>query len=230
MIEAEWLACTDPHLMLEYLRSKPIDRKLRLFAVACCRKCWDLLADERGRVAVETAERFADGQAALSDLNYAKVAAQSLHKVVHTPNDAAVMAAVLSTASTDVLDVSLVISCVVASHATISFHNRPPSSSKTLEGFYQDEREWHAEQMRDIFGNPFRRPVPISPSWLEWRDRTVVRLAQSIYEGRGFDHLPVLADALEEAGCHDAQILGHCRQPGPHVRGCWVVDLILGRK
>jgi hypothetical protein len=87
----------------------------------------------------------------------------------------------------------------------------------------------------DIFGNPFR-PITINPAWLTWNDGTVVRLAQSAYEER---HLPaglldnarlvVLADALEEASCDNAEILSHCRGPGPHVRGCWVVDLLLGR-
>ena len=83
--------------------------------------------------------------------------------------------------------------------------------------------------VRDLFGNPFR-PVTVDPSWLAWNERTVVKLAQGIYDERAFDRLPVLADALEEAGCDDPDILGHCRQPGEHVRGCWVVDLLLGKE
>jgi hypothetical protein len=72
-------------------------------------------------------------------------------------------------------------------------------------------------------GNPFR-PVPVDPSWLT---PAVVGLAQDIYDGRAVDRLPILADALEEPGCTDAQVLGHCRQPGTHARGCWPVDLLL---
>jgi hypothetical protein len=72
--------------------------------------------------------------------------------------------------------------------------------------------------------------VAVGPSWLAWNDGTVVKLAQGIYDDRAFDRLPVLADALEEAGCDDADILDHCRRPGEHVRGCWVVDLLLGKK
>jgi hypothetical protein len=81
--------------------------------------------------------------------------------------------------------------------------------------------------LRDIFGSLPFRPVNIAPDVLAWNDSTVVKLAQGIYDDRAFDRLLVLADALEEAGCHDADILGHCRQPGPHVGGCWLVDAIL---
>jgi hypothetical protein len=72
--------------------------------------------------------------------------------------------------------------------------------------------------------------VPLHPSWLRWDDGTIPKLAQAIYDERAFDHLPVLADALEEAGCANADILAHCRGPGEHVRGCWVVDLLLGKE
>ncbi|MGH7169008.1 MAG: hypothetical protein ACRELG_01855 [Gemmataceae bacterium] len=79
-----------------------------------------------------------------------------------------------------------------------------------------------------MFGNLFRQII-IEPSWLAWNDGTVPKLARNVYERRAFDRLPILADALEEAGCTDADILNHCRQPGEHVRGCWVVDLLLNK-
>jgi hypothetical protein len=88
-----------------------------------------------------------------------------------------------------------------------------------------DECRAVADLIRDIFGNPFR-PASIVPTWLS---SNVVALAWTIYEERAFDRLPELSATLEEAGCHDADILGHCRQPGPHARGCWVVGLILGK-
>jgi hypothetical protein len=88
---------------------------------------------------------------------------------------------------------------------------------------------WRANLLRDIFGNPFR-PATLDPAWLRWNDDAIPKLAQAIYDERSFDRLPVLADALEDAGCTDAEILKHCRQPGPHVRGCWVVDLLLGKE
>ena len=77
-------------------------------------------------------------------------------------------------------------------------------------------------------GNPFRT-TPIDAAWLGWNDGAVVKLAQGIYAGRAFDRLPILADALEDAGCSAADLLDHCRRPGPHVRGCWVVDLLTAR-
>jgi hypothetical protein len=82
-----------------------------------------------------------------------------------------------------------------------------------------------AVYLRDIFGNPFR-PVTLDPTW---RTPEVLLLARSLYEERRFEDMPVLADALEEAGCQNPDILAHCRQPGEHVRGCWVVDLLLGK-
>jgi hypothetical protein len=107
-------------------------------------------------------------------------------------------------------------------------------------------REWFytpdlADQLkvafvRDIFGNPFRRSPPPPPAVLAWNDRTVSRLAQAAYDER---HLPagtldpgrlgILADALLDAGCEDEALIQHCRAPGPHVRGCWAIDLILGK-
>ena len=83
--------------------------------------------------------------------------------------------------------------------------------------------------LRDIFGNPFR-PAPLDPTWLRWNEDTIPRLAQAIYDERRFQDLPILADALEEAGCTSGDILEHCRGPGPHVSGCWVVDLLLGKQ
>ena len=81
--------------------------------------------------------------------------------------------------------------------------------------------------LRCIF-NPFRR-ASIGAAWLAWNDGAIRKMAQVIYDARSFDRLPLLADALEDAGCTDADLLAHCRGPGPHVRGCWVVDLLLGK-
>src|SRR5262249_12456952 len=90
------------------------------------------------------------------------------------------------------------------------------------------EEKPDADLLREIFGNPFRAFSVDSP-WLKWNRGAVANLAQSIYDDRTFEQMPILADALEEAGCTDADILSHCRGPGPHVRGCWVVDLLLGK-
>jgi hypothetical protein len=88
-----------------------------------------------------------------------------------------------------------------------------------------DERLAQCHLLRCIFGNPFQ-PVTLDPAWLTPR---VLKLAQSIYEERAFERMPEWAAALEGAGSHDAEIVSHCRQAGPHVRGCWVIDAILGK-
>jgi hypothetical protein len=91
-----------------------------------------------------------------------------------------------------------------------------------------EEAQWQANLFRHLVGNPFQ-PASADGSWLRWNDSTVVRLAQGIYDERAFDRLPILADALEEAGCRNADILAHCRQGGEHVRGCWLIDIVLGK-
>jgi hypothetical protein len=91
---------------------------------------------------------------------------------------------------------------------------------------YRSESEAHACLLRDIFGN-FFRPVTVDPSWLT---STAVSLARLMYDSRDFSAMPILADALQDAGCDSDDILNHCRGPGPHVRGCWIVDLVLGKE
>src|SRR5262249_9028954 len=86
-----------------------------------------------------------------------------------------------------------------------------------------------ADLLRDIIGNPFR-PSAVDLAWVRWNDRCVERIARRIYDERNFAELPILADALLDAGCDDEDILAHCRGAGPHVPGCWVVDLLAGKE
>jgi hypothetical protein len=107
------------------------------------------------------------------------------------------------------------------------------AASWSVRGSPACGREWigEAEQaqqlalVREVFGNPFR-PVAFAPAW---RSEAVLALARGIYVEPAFDRLPILSDALQDVGCEDMQLLVHCRGPGPHVRGCWVVDLVLGK-
>jgi hypothetical protein len=100
------------------------------------------------------------------------------------------------------------------------------------------EMACQAPLVRDLFGPLPFRPVSIDPAWLTWGEGTVRRLAEVIYEERPFlpyghldaTRLAVLADALEDAGCNDVDLLNHCRQPRAHFRGCWVIDLLLGKE
>src|SRR5262249_19701282 len=104
--------------------------------------------------------------------------------------------------------------------------NEVPSDPSPKARSYTTEHKAYAALVRDIFGNPFR-PATVDPAWLAWNDGTVPKIAQAMYDERAFERMPILADALEDAGCDNAHILNHCRAPNVHVRGCWVVDLLL---
>jgi hypothetical protein len=223
MTEAEWLASYDSQQMLEYVAEKVSNRKLRLFACACCRRIWHLFSDERSRRAVEVAERFADGQADQTELKQACSAADRAHYAV--PSQHANLRALDAAPHTAEFDLS----CSAADAAAcaldavdIESEREGPVGPRWLE-WVQQSKIAHC-----IFGNPFR-PTTIDLAWLSLNDRTIPKLAQGIYDDRAFDRLPILTDALEDAGCDDADMLAHCRGPGPHVRGCWVVDLLLGK-
>jgi hypothetical protein len=103
-----------------------------------------------------------------------------------------------------------------------------------FDGYLGGDAAWQAEGrrlaaiLREVVGNPFR-PVTLDPAWMTWHGGLLVSMAQGMYDSRDFSDMPVLADALEEAGCRDQNVLGHCRSGGEHVRGCWVVDAIIGK-
>jgi hypothetical protein len=99
----------------------------------------------------------------------------------------------------------------------------------TFQAVRVAEKEAQCRLLRCLVGNPFR-PVSAPAAWRTWRGGTVVRLAEQVYEGRSYGNLPVLADALEEAGCADADLLAHCRSADEHARGCWALDLVLGKR
>lgn len=90
------------------------------------------------------------------------------------------------------------------------------------------EQAAQAQLFHDIFART-NQPLSLDPDWLQYREGVVHKLAQSIYNDRAFERLPILGDALEEAGCNNPDLLAHCKDPGPHVRGCWLVDLLLGK-
>jgi hypothetical protein len=205
MTEQEWLTCTDPHPMFEHLRGKACDRKLRLFAVACSRRISDRI-DAFGRHAVDVAERFADGFATPDELRAARLACQS------AGGQAAWYAAASNPA-------------IAARNAACSA--QAGVANNALIGSELAELHAQAALLRDIFGPMPLRPSSFDPSWLT---PAVVELTRAIYEDKTFDRILLLADALEEAGCGSEEILRHLRGPGPHVRGCWVVDGVLGKE
>jgi hypothetical protein len=227
MTEADWLAATEPGPMLAHLRDRggASDRKLRLYAVACGRLAWPHLTDEVYRSAVETAERFADGLAGEPEL-----------RAAHDTASLRFYEPFIRESSSQRLsgpDLSAHTRRYIALMA--SSYRRPMADSLRSQTDAGAMRNWPDEArarggiLRCIFGNPFRRAPALAPAVLAWDGGTVPKLAAAIYEERAFGRLPVLADALEDAGCTDADILGHCRAGGEHVRGCWVVDLMLGK-
>jgi hypothetical protein len=220
MTETEWLACADPKSMLKFLRGKASDRKLRLFAVGYCRSIWPSLKSIRSRRAVETSELYADGRTDRKSMRAAGNAAMAATRDAHASRSlaewmtiAAAYNAARNCAFSDPWDAARFASGETRNAAHV---NTP--LGRCL-----------ASLLREIFDNPFRPSPFLSPAVLAWNDGTVRRIAESIYEERTFDRLPILADVLEDAGCHDADILAHCRGPGLHVRGCWLVDLLFGK-
>jgi hypothetical protein len=258
--EQDWLACTDPERMLNHLRGRASDRKLRLLACACVRRLWPLVYDERGRQAVAAVERLSDGDTTAEGLSLARQAA--LKALVDSPDlwpAARPLAdAVLALTDADVMN---------AARAGVALLQLT-----------------HRHLLHEVFGNPFR-PVAVSPAW---HTSQVLALAQAAYDERELPagtldaaRLAVLADALEEAGCTEEVLVRHLRGeevcPGcagkgvidrysappthrtptraknkavvtsklqlcarcgggkwvrsdaPHVRGCWAVDLLLGK-
>jgi hypothetical protein len=115
-----------------------------------------------------------------------------------------------------------------AKATTPAYCQREAVSLEAVDALRADERSRQSLLLRDIF-SPFG-PARVDPAWLVWSDGIATQIAQAIYKDRAFDRLPVLADALEDAGCDDPAILDHCRSVGIHARGCWVVDLVLGKE
>jgi hypothetical protein len=214
MTEAEWHHGTDPQPLLEFLRGKVSDRKLRLFSVAYCRRVWHLLEHEDSRRAVELTEQYADGLVSQQELNRACYHAQEVMFVPGNPAWKPALVATWEDAWLATHELS-----ILPEWKWLVGH---VSESLTLDLFQTQQ----AGVLRCIVGNPFCA-VTLSPAW---QTANVVALAQAIYQDRQFDTLPILADALEDAGCTNTDILNHCRQPGEHTRGCWVVDTILGKQ
>jgi hypothetical protein len=229
MTEVEWLSCTYPKPMLAFLKGKASDRKLRLFAVACCRRIWHLLTDDRSRKVVQLSEKYAEYSASHDELTMALNEAIEAAQTGRPPSDAAEAAcfemAVNDLGMTGAADAA----ADAAAHATATTAYQEAAGYDYDPAAISAERVEQYRLLADIVGNPFH-PTTLDPVWTAWKDAPVVRLAQGIYEERAFDRLPILADALEKAGCTDRDILDHCRGPGTHVRGCWVIDLLLGKE
>jgi hypothetical protein len=226
MTEAEWLVCRDPVPMLELVRGRASERKVRLLAVAFLRHLRHLLPEERCGPVLEVAERYADEQASLKAMKRARQRAEQLLSWAGSdaanPPSSAVPASMRSAAASAVL--------------RTTERSRPMRFTFNL--LHDPGNAPHfALLVRDGFANPFRPSLPVPAAVLAWSDGTVRRLAGAIYEERRMPEgmldsgrLAILADALLDAGCDDDRLIQHCREPGPHVRGCWAVDRILAKE
>lgn len=205
MTEAEWLECHNLVDMLSYLSPVGDGRKPLLLACACLARIWNDI-EEEARNWARIAGEVAEGGGHVTSLYPADIGC--FWEWGHTFPSAYVV-------------------------EDLGWH--------VLGGDTESEKaelREHAKLVRCIFGNPFRSvlraiiadPAPFVASAPTWIAADVVALAKAIYADRAFDGLPILADALEVAGCMNRDILDHCREPGPHARGCWVVDLVLGKK
>jgi hypothetical protein len=216
--------------MLDLLQGKASDRKLRLFLLACCRRMWHLFSHENTRRAVIVAEWDVEGE---TNREIVGVAAHGVGP--HHPFFGMIHACAAEVALTGqrtplevVLTGQRTTKPACGRKKGVDLNAVSFAADGLASGASQPDDEHRAQTvlLRDIFRNPFRAVIP--GPWL--RKNNPVGVAQAIYSDCAFDRLPILADALEDAGCDNVDILNHCRQPGEHVRGCWVVDLILGKE
>lgn len=207
-VQRERLAGLAPLEVLYHVAMNHSLRKLRLFVVACCRRTCRPHADEHRRAAIDCSEIHADQL--LQSLEPLELAIETAR-------------------ANDDLEVSEphTYSPRATTALWLSMHAPEEGADEALGLMSQvTTRDEQMHLLECIFGLPGRTSL-LTPAWLT---DTVIALAREMYESRDFSAIPILADALQDAGCDRADVLNHCRGPGPHVRGCWVVDLVLGKE
>ena len=203
MTEADWIACNDPTALLDFLEGKASGRKLQLFAVACCYITLQSSPNPPAPESFEAVVRFANGAGTLEEVLKFWGNPSTNPQAISYPEQP------LQWARAYAVDASM--------------------TSEEREIFEVADHPRNYEVLGllcDIFGNPFH-PITLDPSWLT---STVTTLARQMYDTRDFSAMPILADALQDAGCGDEEVLGQCRVEEVHVRGCFVVDLVLGKE
>jgi hypothetical protein len=241
MTEVEWMSCNEPALMLDVLKGRASDRKLRLFNFACIRRFWNHLPNDRLRESIEVSERHADGLASDAELGVAVTNANRARprgSLARAAYDAAhYRQGNVDTYSmtTNVARAAAKLQVPEVPPTSISFFEGdrlvsqkiPMSPARTVWNKTRDaEYAAQCELLREIFGNPFRR-VAFDRTLLP---ESVISLARIVYDQQAFDRMPEIADPLEKANCADTDILNHCRNGGNHVRGCWAIDLLISKQ
>jgi hypothetical protein len=238
MTEAEWLDKPDDYYSIQFFNNRVSERRRRLLACACCRRVWDLLPQDSIRKCIVLAESYADGEITEAELNAARHHPYFADLQNHWRGAAKVIPQLSLRTLYAISTVEDLINSTADVYNTFrgtsldakqDYIPTPQHNEVTGGGGIETDKAEIAEKvrlLRDIFGNPFR-PVTFDPAW---RTEQSVGLARMMYEKRTFDAMPILSDALQDAGCDNEDILRHCREPGVHVRGCWVVDLVLGKE
>jgi hypothetical protein len=216
MNEAEWLAGTDLDAMLRHLHGRVSVRNMRLFACACCRRLMHLCLDARLPGVIGTAERYAEGRATEGELEAANLLALAIEASPEPADTVRWIGEAVELATSPIHDTMYLTESLYAARQVLPAFAR------------QGEMAAQCALLREIVGNPFRA-LQRAGDWLRWNRGTVREMARTIADERRFDELPILADALVEAGCDSEAILRHCREEGPHVLGCWVLDGLLAR-
>jgi len=217
---ADWEAATRHWPLLDYLDGKTSLRKFRLFGVACCRTLWVQLCDVE-REAVELVEAWAEGRASPGHVERLSGKLPGMMKPMdHVSQEEWAVVWLTTTDASEARIARNVADFTAGWHGLVGAV-RPFDSLGPPMNFARP-----IAILRDIFGNPFR-PVSVDVAWLA---PNVVAIARHIYDERAFERLPILADALEDVGCVNTDVLDHCRQPSEHTRGCWLVDLVLEKQ
>jgi hypothetical protein len=242
MNESEWLSSSQPETLLTCLKrsGRASERKVRLFAIACCRRVSRFLG-QTGADAVEAGERYADGLLGLEELGRVRAATVCAHRAFgygRPPTIAmnAVVRALWEPRKNPVgkrVKSAIGEANVAAAWASLALSRTVTSTSREAKSVRSEERKSQCHLLRDIFGPLALRPLPpLSAAVLAWNDTCVVKLARSIYEEGAFScaSMGILADALEDAGLVDQEMLAHLRGPLPHTRGCYLLDQLLGKE
>lgn len=252
MTEDAWLTCDDWRPMLDHLAAKVTRRKGTLYLCAGLRCLWDLLFDDESRRAVEVAERAADDTATFEELRRAHWLAEAptfgfyfepefVRGHTRDPTHWSSVTRLLEMGIYSEADTlgdqplgdeetirRLTNAAEIAYYGLgrVFLEGEKGGLGERLVRLLSDQGDWPGGWLvREVFGNPFR-PVEVDPAW---RTETVLYFAGRAYAGRSFDDLPLLADVLENADCDAVELLEHLRGPGPHVLGCWALDLVLGK-
>jgi len=244
MTESEWFSETDVLTLVRWIAPRASPRKLRLYFCGGCRQIEHLLFDPGSVGALEASEEFADGLASASELASQDWAAEpptwGFDFDVDIVNDHPRYASgflpelvQLGALSESILSggewrVNEAVRDRLVAAAEIAWELIQENLNLEHFSWHIPHVEWPGRWLIDcLFGNPFK-PVQVDPAWLSWNSGSIPAVARSIYDERAFDRLPMVANMLSDSGCRSLDILNHCRDDGHHVRGCWVLDLLLG--